>query len=181
MLISKGAKLSAVPDVLGLQDEEAQAQIEDAGLLYNEEEEDSDLPEGQVIGQEPGGGSEVKKGAEVVVTISNGEGTVVLPDVEGQPQDTAINQLRSRGATNIQVIRQETDDSSLDGRVISQAPDGGTQIRAADRVTIYVGDFVEPEEPEEPEEPVEPEDPDAEVPPRGSDPSHFANDPPGRR
>jgi len=161
--ISKGAKVSTVPDVVGLQETEARTQIEGAGLLFNVEEEDSDLPEGQVIEQNPGGGSEVKKGSTIDVTVSNGAGTVVIPDVEGQPEDTAINALRSRGAANIDVIRQDTEDPSLDGRVISQAPSPGTQIRATDKVTIYVGVFVEPEVPEEP---VEPEDPDAEETPR---------------
>ena len=32
--------------------------------------------------------------------------------------------------------------------MIDQAPAAGTRIRAGERVTIYVGDFVEPEEPE---------------------------------
>jgi eukaryotic-like serine/threonine-protein kinase len=164
ILISKGVKLLTVPDVVGLQQAEADTQLRDAGLIPNFEEEDSDLPEGEVLGQSPAGGSEVKKNAEVTVRVSNGEGTVVMPDVEGQPASTAINALRSRGAANIDVIEQETEDSSFDGRVISQAPSPGTQIRASDQVTIYVGVFVEPEE--EPEEPVDPEDPGAEETPR---------------
>ena len=118
ILISKGVKLSTVPDVVGLTEAEAEAEIEGAGLLFNVEEDDSDLPEGQVISQDPGGGSEVKKGPEVEVTVSNGQGTVVMPDVEGQPETTALNALRSRGATNIDVIEQETEDESMDGRVI---------------------------------------------------------------
>ena len=47
--------------------------------------------------------------------------------------------------------------------MISQAPSAGTQIRASDKVTIYVGVFVEPEEPEEP---LDPDDPDADETPR---------------
>ena len=158
ILISKGVKLFTVPDVVGLQEAEAEAQIEDAGFLFNVEEEDSDLPEGQVISQDPGGGSELKKGEEVEVTVSNGQGTVVMPDVEGQPENTALNALRSRGATNIDVIEQETEDESMDGRVISQAPSAGTQILASDQVTIYVGVFTPP--PEEPEVPEDPEAPE---------------------
>jgi len=169
VLVSKGAKLSTVPDVLGLQESEAESQIEEAGLLFNVEEEDSDLPEGQVIEQSPAGGSEVKKGSEVEVTVSNGQGTVIVPDVEGQPEDTAVNQLMSRGATNINVISQDTEDESLDGRVIDQAPSAGSQIRAADRVTLYVGNYVEPDpvDPVEPD-PEDPADPQAEAPRQGA-------------
>ena len=165
VLVSKGAKLSTVPDVLGLQEAEAESQIEEAGLLFNVEEEDSDLPEGQVIEQSPAGGSEVKKGSAVEVTVSNGQGTVIVPDVEGQPEDTAVNQLMSGGATNIDVISQDTEDESLDGRVIDQAPSAGSQIRASDRVTLYVGNYVEPEpvDPVDPD-PEDPVDPEAEAP-----------------
>jgi eukaryotic-like serine/threonine-protein kinase len=168
-LVSKGAKLSTVPDVLGLQESEAESQVEEAGLLFNVEEEDSDLPEGQVIEQSPAGGSEVRKGSEVEVTVSNGQGTVIVPDVEGQPEDTAVNQLMSRGATNINVISQDTEDESLDGRVIDQAPSAGSQIRAADRVTLYVGNYVEPDpvDPVEPD-PEDPADPEAEAPRQGA-------------
>ncbi len=103
----------------------------------------------------------MKKDTEITVSVSNGEGTVTVPNVEGQPEDTAVNQLKSRGATNIQVIEQETDDSSLDGRVISQAPSAGSQIRASDQVTLYVGLFVEPEPEPEPDP-----DPDLDEEPR---------------
>ena len=117
------------------------------GLIPNVEEEDSDLPEGQVIGQNPGGGSEVKKDTEVKVIVSNGEGTVTVPNVDRPAGGHGHHQLESRGATNITVVEQETEDESQDGRVIDQAPSAGTQIRATDQVTIYVGVFVEPEEP----------------------------------
>jgi beta-lactam-binding protein with PASTA domain/predicted Ser/Thr protein kinase len=160
LLVSKGADLSTVPDVVGLQEADAEAQIRDADLIPNVETEDSDLPDGQVIAQTPASGSEVKKETEVVIRVSNGEGTVTVPNVEGQPEDTAVNQLESRGATNINVVPQETDDESLDGRVVDQAPPAGTKIRASDQVTIYVGEFVEPD-------PVDPDpdpDPDPDAP-----------------
>ncbi len=168
-----------MPDVVGLQQSEADTALRDAGLIPNFEEEDSDLPEGQVIGQNPAGGSEVKKDTEVTVRVSNGEGTVTVPNVEGQPEDTAVSQLRSRGATNIQVIEQETEDESLDGRVISQAPSAGSQIRASDQVTIYVGVFVEPEVPEE--DPDADPDADPDLAPRPVPGTVPGTNPAGRR
>ena len=50
-----------------------------------------------------------REGHEVSITVSNGAGTVVVPNVEGQPQDTAVATLQGRGVTNIKVIEQETD------------------------------------------------------------------------
>ena len=87
-----------------------------------------------MIAQDPGGGSEVKKDSEVEIIVSNGEGTVDMPNVDGPARGHGRSQRSSsRGATNITVIEQETEDESEDGRVIDQAPSAGTQILATDR------------------------------------------------
>jgi eukaryotic-like serine/threonine-protein kinase len=151
IFISKGAQLVSVPDVLGQQESAAEAAIREVGLVPNVEVENSDEPEGTVIGVDPGPGSRLEKGTEVILTVSNGAGTVVVPNVIGQPRDTAIATLQGRNVTNIRVVEQETDDQTQDDRVTDQAPSAGTRIRAGDRVTIFVAVFVEPEEP--PEEP----------------------------
>ena len=148
---SKGAQLVTVPDVLGQQESAAEAAVRDVGLVPNVETENSDEPEGTVIGVDPGPGSRLEKGTEVVLSVSNGAGTVVVPNVIGQPEDTAIATLQGRNVTNIRVIEQTTDDATQDGRVTDQAPSAGTRIRAGDRVTIFVAVFEEEEEP--PEEP----------------------------
>ncbi|HYH61944.1 MAG TPA: PASTA domain-containing protein [Solirubrobacterales bacterium] len=158
LLVSKGAQLVTVPDVTGQPEADAVAAIEAEGLIADVDEEDSDLPVDQVIKQSPGGGSEVKKRSVVKLTVSNGEGTVEVPNVIGQPEGTAVSTLQSRGATNVTVVPQDTEDESQDGRVIDQAPAAGTQIRASDEVTVYVGEFVEPEEPEEPDPDPDPDD-----------------------
>ena len=148
---SRGAQLVTVPDVLGQQESAAEAAVRDVGLVPNVETENSDEPEGTVIGVDPGPGSRLEKGTEVVLSVSNGAGTVVVPNVIGQPEDTAIATLQGRNVTNIRVIEQTTDDATQDGRVTDQAPSAGTRIRAGDRVTIFVAVFEEEEEP--PEEP----------------------------
>ena len=94
----------------------------------------------------------------MTITVSNGASSVIVPGVEGQPEDAALNVLQGRGLTNIRIVRQETDDEDEDGRVLDQAPPAGTRVRAGDRVTIFVGEFVEPEpvQPPPSEEPLEP-------------------------
>ena len=138
ILISKGVKLSTVPDVVGLQQSEADTALRDAGLIPNFEEEDSDLPEGQVIGQNPAGGSEVKKDTEVTVRVSNGEGTVTVPNVEGQPEDTAVNQLKKprrdehpghRAGDRGRVARRARDLTGPIGRVADPRVGPGDDLR----------------------------------------------------
>jgi beta-lactam-binding protein with PASTA domain/predicted Ser/Thr protein kinase len=150
---SKGRNLVPVPDVLGQSEASAKAELRNAGFIPNVETENSDEPEGTVIAQDPGAGGALPKGTEVAITTSNGAGSVVVPDVEGQPRNTAISILQGRGVTNIKVIEQDTDDSTLDDRVTDQAPSAGARIRQGDRVTLYVAVFVEPEPPPEEEPP----------------------------
>lgn len=145
--VSQGPNLVTVPDVLGSQEGDAEAELRSAGLVPNVDTVNGDEPEGTVIAQDPGPGSEIQADSQVVLTVSNGAGSVVVPNVEGQPSDTAISTLEGRGVTNINVIEQETDEASEDDRVESQAPSAGTRIRQGDRVTIYVNVYVEPQEP----------------------------------
>jgi beta-lactam-binding protein with PASTA domain len=156
LLVSKGANLVELPDVIGQQEAQATATLESLGFIVDVEERNSDLPAGQVIGEAPGPGSRLKKGSTVKLTVSNGAGTVIMPSVIGQSKEAAIANLRSRGL-RITVIERETEDESEDDRVLDQAPESGTRLRAGDSVTIYVGVFVEPPPEEEP--PVEEEPP----------------------
>lgn len=146
MVVSRGPRLAEVPSVVGQTQEEAEATLEDAGFVVDSDFRNADEPEGQVIGQDPGPGSQVPRGEIVRIIVSNGRGTVVVPDVEGQPRNTAISILQGRGVTNIRVVEQETTRQRDDDRVVDQAPSGGTRIRSGERVTIFVAVFVEPDE-----------------------------------
>jgi serine/threonine-protein kinase len=150
LLVSKGVNLVTLPDVIGLQQELAESELRALGFIPNVETRNEDAPEGEVIGQDPGSGSRLPKGEQVTIVVSTGAGSVVMPNVEGQAQSTAVSNLTSRGL-NVDVVERITTKESQDGRVISQAPGSGTRLRQGDRVTIYVGVFEEPEPP--PEEP----------------------------
>jgi eukaryotic-like serine/threonine-protein kinase len=149
LFVSKGVQLVTVPDVLGQQESAAQSALRDVGLVPDVETENSDEPEGTVIGVDPGPGSRIEKGEVVVLTVSTGAGSVVVPNVIGQPRDTAIATLQGRNVTNIKIVEQPTDDQTQDDRVTDQAPVAGTRIRQGDRVTIFVAVFEEPEPPAE--------------------------------
>jgi serine/threonine-protein kinase len=140
ILISKGANTVQVPSVIGEQQDIAESEVRRAGLVVNTEQRDSDEPEGQVIAQDPAGGSRVKKKSEVTLVVSSGAGSVILRDVEGQTKQSAVNTLRGQGLS-VTVVTESTTDSSEDGRVIDEAPSPGTRLRKGDRVTITVGKF----------------------------------------
>ena len=155
LLVSKGVDLVTLPDVLGLQEEDAESQLEAEGFIVDIDERDSDEPAGQVIAQSPGPGSELKRGTTIKLTVSTGAGSVIMPDVEGQSESAARANLGSRGLSVI-VQEQETTKPNENDRVLDQAPSAGTRLRAGDQVTIVVGVLIEEEEEEPPPEP-EPE------------------------
>ena len=146
IIVSKGQKLITLPDVLGEQQEAAEAELERAGFVVDIDMRNADEEEGTVIGQDPGPGSELPKGERVTLVVSNGAGTIVMPNVKGQPRETAIDQLKGLGL-NVDVVEQETRQRSRDGRVIDQAPSRCERLRSGDRVTIFVAVFVEREPP----------------------------------
>ena len=144
LIVSTGANLVTVPDLIGSDEAVARSQLEDLHLIPDVNTKDDDAPEGTVISQNPGPGSELKRNERVTLVVSTGAGSVVVPDVVGQAEDTAQANLQGAGLS-VEVIEQETDDRGDDGRVLDQAPTAGTRAHSGDRVTIVVGVFTEPE------------------------------------
>jgi eukaryotic-like serine/threonine-protein kinase len=147
LIVSKGPNLVSLPDVLGDQQEVAEARLERLGFIVNVDSRDADDPEGTVIGENPGPGSSLRRGTEVTIVVSTGAGSIVVPSVVGQSEAAARSVLASRGLS-VTVVSQETDEAGEDGRVLEQAPPTGTRARAGDEVTIVVGELVEQTEPE---------------------------------
>ncbi|MFL5927751.1 MAG: Stk1 family PASTA domain-containing Ser/Thr kinase [Gaiellaceae bacterium] len=88
----------AVPDVTLLQQDLAVLQIRQAGLNpVVVKAPDDNVPPGQVISENPGGGSKVGKGSTVTLQVSTGKPKVTVPDVRGQPVTDAIAALAGIG------------------------------------------------------------------------------------
>jgi beta-lactam-binding protein with PASTA domain len=68
---------------------------------------------------------------------------VTVPDVALQTVADARATLRAAGF-GVAVVRQDTDDESLDGLVMSQDPGGNAQADPKSVVTLTVGQFVPP-------------------------------------
>ncbi len=145
LFISSGPELVAVPTVIGLSRDSAEAQISDAGLVPAVEEAESEEPEGEVISQDPGAGTELRIGSTVTITVSTGIEQVVVPDVVGIGARDAERQLRAEGLVPAQ-REMEVADPSQDGQVIDQRPAAGVEVEQGREVVIVVGALVEQEE-----------------------------------
>jgi beta-lactam-binding protein with PASTA domain len=143
LLVSEGPKLVTVPSVVGLQQDIAQSQLREAGLLPDVTQRNSDAPEGEVISQEPGPGSTVRRHSTVTIAISTGAGTAFVPNVIGDTQSGAKRSLKSQGLS-VRIVERTTKDPNEDGVVVDQSPPAGTRLRRGEFVTIFVGRFTPP-------------------------------------
>ncbi len=131
LLVSKGRPepTVAVPDVSGMTADEATTTLADAALTaVPVEAYVADVPAGDVADQEPAPGALVKPLSEVLVTVSLGEGTttVTVPDVVGQREADATDELEGAGFV-VTTARAYSDDVAA-GRVIAQAPEAGASV-----------------------------------------------------
>jgi serine/threonine-protein kinase len=155
--VSSGPKPVAVPNVVGLTYDIATAQLQSAGFTVGRSDVDSNQPAGEVVDQSPPGNSTASKGSSVTLSVSKGPTTVTVPDVALQPVADARATLRAAGF-KVTVVRQDTDDESLDGLVMSQDPAGSAQADPKSTVTITVGTYVPPPDVTTPTTPTTPTD-----------------------
>jgi beta-lactam-binding protein with PASTA domain/predicted Ser/Thr protein kinase len=143
VFISSGPELVAVPNVVGLSRESAEVRVADAGLTPGQiTEQQSDQPEGEVLAQDPGAGSEVEHDTTVNLTVSTGVQTVDVPNVIGLGAGDAGAQLRADGLVPVE-RETEVSDKADDGKVIDQRPAAGTEVQEGRPVVIIIGVFVE--------------------------------------
>jgi beta-lactam-binding protein with PASTA domain len=152
--VSKGPKPVTVPNVIGSAFESAESQLQGVGFAVARQDVDDPEPAGIVVGQNPAAGSQQAKGSVITLQVSRGPQTSRVPDVTSQTEAGATAQLETSGF-QVQVVEEIIEDQSLDGRVLSQDPEGGTEAEQGTTVVIVVGRFEAPL-PEETPPPTEP-------------------------
>jgi beta-lactam-binding protein with PASTA domain len=97
----------------------------------------------RVLSQSPAAGSTLRRGSRVRVVVSAGpnpQPAATVPNVAGQDQATAANNLRAAGF-RVLVLNRPTKDQSKDGLVIDEQPRAGSSIPEGSQVTIFIGRF----------------------------------------
>jgi beta-lactam-binding protein with PASTA domain len=137
LLVSKGSNLVEIPSVLGLDQDEAEAQIERAGFIVDVDTEEADQAEGTVVAQDTGS---LPRGSVVGITVSTGVAQVTVESVIGDSRQAARATLRAQGL-KVTVRKQDVDTEDDDGIVLEQSPSGGTPVDPGSTVSIVVGKF----------------------------------------
>ena len=130
--------LIEVPTVIGYTYEQAKEILNNAGLGIKESYDfSSAYEEGVVFWQSIDGGTRTTPNSTVIVTISKGAVTFVLPDVLGNTQAAAEATLKAKDL-KVSFTYEETDNSILWGTVKSSDPASGTNVKSGDVVTLVI-------------------------------------------
>ncbi|MCK4960384.1 MAG: PASTA domain-containing protein, partial [Planctomycetes bacterium] len=128
-----------VPDVVGLAQATAESDIVAAGLVVGTVTTaySGSVPAGDVISQNPTGGSSVASGSSVDIEVSLGVEMVAVPDVVGQAQATAESDIVAAGLV-VGTVTTAYSGSVPAGDVISQDPVGSTSVEIGSSVDLVV-------------------------------------------
>jgi beta-lactam-binding protein with PASTA domain/tRNA A-37 threonylcarbamoyl transferase component Bud32 len=136
VLLLPGTQKVGVPTVVGADQANAEAKLRQEGFRVDTVQKTAEQPAGQVIGQDPTGGTKAKKGSTVTLTVSAGPQQVSVPQVVGLTVSSARGRLQKAGLDASE--REENSDSVAQGRVISVSPTEGQKVDKGSSVTLVV-------------------------------------------
>ena len=140
LVLSKGPRTEAVPDLTGQTVEAATEALKPLGLEIGQRTEafSEDYPQGQITEQKTPVGQQARTGATVDVVVSKGREPIAVPDVRDISQDDAEQRITGAGLVVGTVTRQR-DPSVPKGSVIRTDPTAGNLFRGQS-VAITVSD-----------------------------------------
>ena len=141
-----------VPDLKNLTLEQAQSKVNELklNLEVQEEKYDLEIPEGQIIEQDPAyqENYKIKEGTTIKVIVSKGQEIVKIPtDVEGKPRDEAMQSLKDVGLEV--TVKEENNDEIQKDCVIrieneqGEKLSGNEEIPAGTTIVMYVSMGIE--------------------------------------
>ena len=137
LVVSKGRRPAAVPDVKGMTVADATTALQKAGLVLGTTTEaySDSVESGKVISSDPAAGASGHfYGDSVSIVVSKGSEMVTVPDVSSMKQDEAVAALKAAGlVVKIERVFGIPFISSL-----STNPAAGTSVRRGSTVTLYV-------------------------------------------
>ena len=138
-LLNKDKDLVEVPYLIGTEyTDDLITKYSDFTIRFQPQQYDSTYQKGQIMYQEPAGGSRVTKGTEIVITVSLGEEPTVkiMEDLTDVNQAEAESFLPGQGFRIL--VRQEASDAVEAGKVIRTDPAKGAELADGQTVSIWV-------------------------------------------
>ena len=138
--ISSGKEKFSLDDVTGMQYQQAQAQLENDGLVVSLEFDYSDsVGSDMVISTSPEAGSQVVKGDTITITASKGKETktTIVPNLLGHNIDDAIQMIKDAGLT-YNGKSSDYSDSYSENQVMYQSISAGKTVDEGTTISLTV-------------------------------------------
>jgi eukaryotic-like serine/threonine-protein kinase len=141
LVVSSGPEQVTVPDETGKTLDDARNDLENAGFKVSVTREPTDTADPDtVLSQNPAANTQQNKGSTVTLTVAKALDTAKVPDTTGKQDTDAVSALQDAGF-KVSVTRQDTQDLTQDGVVLTQDPAGGQTKKKGSTVKIVVGHF----------------------------------------
>jgi beta-lactam-binding protein with PASTA domain len=128
-----------VPDLRNASEAEAKKKLSGLGLSMrvDRSDYDSQVPAGFILAQSPNANANLKPGRSVVVVVSLGTRTRVVPDMRGMTQRQARNHLQTDGL-NVGRVARVLHAGEAREHVIATSPPVGDELHEGESVDIVV-------------------------------------------
>ena len=139
VLLNKELETVKVPNLVGeVYNEYLAQELEDFNIQLRPQQYDSEHEKGVIMSQEPAGDTEVKKGADIWITISMGAEPEVkiMDDYIGFRQEEVKSALTGQGFQPL--FSDEPSDEYPEGVIIRTDPVEGTELEEGQAIKIYV-------------------------------------------
>jgi eukaryotic-like serine/threonine-protein kinase len=132
-----------LPNVVGMTEKDAIAKLNQAGFKTSQitEHRGSNLkPKGTVYEQDPPGPTTVKEGRTITLYISTGPPQVIMPNLQGEPVDQAVQTLINLGFSENKIKEVSVPNTQDAGTVISSNPPVNASVTVDTPVELQVSE-----------------------------------------
>ena len=139
VLLNKELETVRVPSLVGeMYSDYLPQELKDFTIQLRPQQYDSEYEKGVIISQEPAGGTEVKKGADIWITISMGAEPEIklMDDYIGFRQEEVKSALIGQGFQPL--FSDKPSDKYPVGVIIETDPAAGTELEEGQSIKIYV-------------------------------------------
>jgi beta-lactam-binding protein with PASTA domain len=126
---------STVPQVVGIREQAAKFQLQQAKLATVVVRRNAAKPRGIVLEQKPKGGVSVPQGSPVTIVVSNGPAAGKLPDLVGLAAADAAKQVTD---LKLAPVLKQVSSKEAPGTVVAQTPAAGTLAKPGSKVVLDV-------------------------------------------
>lgn len=137
-LLGNRAKEVTVPNLVGMNVDEAKSTLESMNLVLVEAgTEESDQQKGTIIKSNIEAGTKVKENSQIRVIVSGGAAKVKMPDLVEDDLDTA-NTILSSYKLKISSTSEEYSSDIPKGKIIRQTPAKDTEVDENTEITVVI-------------------------------------------